>query len=1214
MEGLFLIPNSHDNNKLTNINIESTNKYLHTIRSLFSCNDILAWLLPYHPLVQVSSRKRTRNMKLKEIPRTATFAWSPASADPLIATGTAAGAIDADFSVATSLEIWPLNLLDRTVGSFEATPRMAADTDARFHDLAFNADGSVIVGALENGTVETWKVTPDSLQPGTKNTTQHAGNAVHSVNFSRLDAKKFATGGSGGNVFVWDLGRISEATTAAASSASANDDVLTVAWNNRASQILASGGTRGFVNIWDTNRKREVLHLHYTSPKTGSRVPISGVSWHPTNSTKLLTTSLDDQEPVVLIWDLKNANTPEKVLKGHSAGVLGAEWCSQDENLLLSYGKDNSTLLWNPQTGQQLGTYPISTEWTFKTQFHPHMPDLWAGASFDGKVTVQTLQDTTPIPDDSGKPQGETDFWESGTALEAVHPSFTESQAPSWLLRPVSATFGFGGKTVIARGTSVTIGHAGDATLSKEAQVLNDALKTGDLSVLADSARDPDWGVLLEFLQNKEAAVSNHTPKAPVIEERFDIQPPYEPSGPLELDDGEATQLAIGNDIEGAVNALLAENKAADALALASLGNPDLLARARQAYLRQEAPKKPYLRVAWDMSSGNVDDIVENCQVESWKDALRAALSVASTDGSKASDAVSKLGKRLVKAENRENAIITSLVGEDATAAAELWLSELPSLESKIAENEKTPAYAAHVKALRQVIEKITAATKIVGPINDSDAIFAAFRDFANITASEGNLDLAKHYLSALPAKYAEEQERIDKATQPTSSRLPSARPQVYGNRLPTGAPEASPYVPAAPSNPYAPASAPFVPGQLPAKPTQNIPPRSVRQPAASVPERGSTPGPIPPPPGPNPGTRRIRSNAPSGWNDITDLAHAPRRTPVAPQVITPAYATTAANGPPVSSASASASASGGSSVGAPPPPPKVGERVRSPTVNSGNGFVPTPAPIASPYAPPPGSVETPSISRPVAPSKPPANPYVHKSAPRTHSAPKANPYVPQSSDPIRSTPSPSRPVASSGFAPPPPGPAKVVPPPPGRAPPPRAAPTAPAPPPAATVVPPPPHAIAASTASSSLAATRQAAPEPAVAKSAVNPPPSQAPPANRRPKGDRSQIPPNVMPIYTSLTAELNRVRPVVEAQFKRQFDDTRRRLDILFDHLNNGDLLTPATVNDLLTVVEYIDQRQYPSAEGLLTEILASRSEQCEQWMTGVKRLVTMGKAVPV
>ena len=52
-------------------------------------------------------------MKLKQIHRTSTFAWSPLSALPLIATGTVAGALDESFSNESQLEIWSPNFMDR---------------------------------------------------------------------------------------------------------------------------------------------------------------------------------------------------------------------------------------------------------------------------------------------------------------------------------------------------------------------------------------------------------------------------------------------------------------------------------------------------------------------------------------------------------------------------------------------------------------------------------------------------------------------------------------------------------------------------------------------------------------------------------------------------------------------------------------------------------------------------------------------------------------------------------------------------------------------------------------------------------------------------------------------------------------------------------------------------------------------------------------------
>ena len=52
-------------------------------------------------------------MKLKEIYRTSTFAWSPFASLPLLATGTVAGALDESFSNESQLEIWAPDFLDR---------------------------------------------------------------------------------------------------------------------------------------------------------------------------------------------------------------------------------------------------------------------------------------------------------------------------------------------------------------------------------------------------------------------------------------------------------------------------------------------------------------------------------------------------------------------------------------------------------------------------------------------------------------------------------------------------------------------------------------------------------------------------------------------------------------------------------------------------------------------------------------------------------------------------------------------------------------------------------------------------------------------------------------------------------------------------------------------------------------------------------------------
>lgn len=56
-----------------------------------------------------------------------------------------------------------------------------------------------------------------------------------------------------------------------------------------------------------------------------------------------------------MLWDLRNARAPEKILTGHDKGVLSLSWCKQDADLLVSCGKDNRTLVWNPQSCEVIG-------------------------------------------------------------------------------------------------------------------------------------------------------------------------------------------------------------------------------------------------------------------------------------------------------------------------------------------------------------------------------------------------------------------------------------------------------------------------------------------------------------------------------------------------------------------------------------------------------------------------------------------------------------------------------------------------------------------------------------------------------------------------------------------------------------------------------------------------------------------------------------------
>ena len=121
-------------------------------------------------------------MKLKEIHRTSTFAWSPLS-QPLLATGTVAGALDESFSNDSQLEIWEPDFLNKQEydlgGERQNGPRGSVANTARcvlsffaestgdnvlldrFNRIAWGpGDGTrpegVIAAGMENGELAIW--------------------------------------------------------------------------------------------------------------------------------------------------------------------------------------------------------------------------------------------------------------------------------------------------------------------------------------------------------------------------------------------------------------------------------------------------------------------------------------------------------------------------------------------------------------------------------------------------------------------------------------------------------------------------------------------------------------------------------------------------------------------------------------------------------------------------------------------------------------------------------------------------------------------------------------------------------------------------------------------------------------------------------------------------------------------------------------------------
>lgn len=91
-------------------------------------------------------------------------------------------------------------------------------------------------------------------------------------------------------------------------------------------------------------------------------------------------------------------------------------------------------------------------------------------------------------------------------------------------------------------------------------------------------------------------------------------------------------------------------------------------------------------------------------------------------------------------------------------------------------------------------------------------------------------------------------------------------------------------------------------------------------------------------------------------------------------------------------------------------------------------------------------------------------------------------------------------------------------------------------------------------------------------------------------------------MPVYEILLSDMQRVKARAPTSFKAQVDDAERRLNILFDHLNNEDLIKPNTVEDLANLARAIQSKDYETARVIHLDIMTNRTEECGNWMVSI------------
>lgn len=125
----------------------------------------------------------------------------------------------------------------------------------------------------------------------------------------------------------------------------------------------------------------------------------------------------------------------------------------------------------------------------------------------------------------------------------------------------------------------------------------------------------------------------------------------------------------------------------------------------------------------------------------------------------------------------------------------------------------------------------------------------------------------------------------------------------------------------------------------------------------------------------------------------------------------------------------------------------------------------------------------------------------------------------------------------------------------------------------------------------------------PAASSPKPTPPPQPAaPPKARHPAGDRSHIPASAQRLVDILSQDMQRVAVKAPSNFAPQVKDTQKRLNILFDHLNNEELVQPGTIEQLTELAQAIEAKNYDVAHKLQVEVQRDKTEECGNWMVSL------------
>jgi protein transport protein SEC31 len=88
-----------------------------------------------------------------------------------------------------------------------------------------------------------------------------------------------------------------------------------------------------------------------------------------------------------------------------------------------------------------------------------------------------------------------------------------------------------------------------------------------------------------------------------------------------------------------------------------------------------------------------------------------------------------------------------------------------------------------------------------------------------------------------------------------------------------------------------------------------------------------------------------------------------------------------------------------------------------------------------------------------------------------------------------------------------------------------------------------------------------------------------------------------------------MQRVASKAPPNFAPQVKDTQKRLNILFDHLNNEELIKPDTIAKLGELAQALQAKNFDMASRIQVDIQREKLDECGNWMVRTTRNLCLG-----